>query len=547
MSDNHLKLELLEQALKKGSGPVAFSQQAEDHLQSCRECRDRLEMATADQSWWEKASDYLREDEVDNDFESITSAIITDRTDQASSSSDPIEELTHSSILDAPSHPEMLGRIGHYDIEQVIGRGGMGVVYKGYDTQLNRAVAIKVLSPHLASNVTARKRFEREARAAAAVVHHNVIPIHGVNSQGKLPYIVMHLVGGSSLQEYIEQNGPMETKDIIRVASQIAAGLNEAYKQGLVHRDIKPANILIEDDVSRVTITDFGLARAADDAAMTQTGWLAGTPHYMSPEQSKGKNISHSSDLFSLGSLMYFMATGRVPFRGDGPMAVLNKICNEPITPVRQINSDVPRRLGDIIEKLLEKRPADRFKTALQLQQTLSEYLAYLQDPQSKKAPRKIQTRRSQRRQAISLAVSAGFLLLATFGFWWSQHAGSFLTPPDRESITENDLAELKYSYGFYTQQDSVLRSLMPNAEFDAEISSLEHDLINFKWENEIIIIDHLVPSFDASLPKSDSSALDQLQNHGQSQNHRHSENQNPFEKQGTTIIETESATRRDQ
>ena len=205
----------------------------------------------------------------------------------------------------------------------------MGVVFKGFDRELNRSVAIKFLAPHLAHSGTARKRFEREARAAAAVVHPNVIPIHGVSSTNNYPYIVMPLASGRSLQTHIDRQGPMELKDIVRVAIQIAAGLNAAHHHGLIHRDIKPANILIEKDVSRVMITDFGLARAADDVAMTQTCWLAGTPHYMSPEQAKGLAIDHRSDLFSLGSLIYFMATGREPFRAEKPVAVLHKICND--------------------------------------------------------------------------------------------------------------------------------------------------------------------------------------------------------------------------
>ena len=170
----------------------------------------------------------------------------------------------------------------------MIGRGGMGVVYKGFDAELNRPVAIKFLAPHLSVSGVARKRFAREAQAAAAVVHPNVVPIYSIGTSQKRPFIVMALVSGRSLQKHVEDHGPLPAEDVVRIAQQISAGLSAAHEQGLVHRDIKPANIMLEKEVSRVLITDFGLARASDDASMTQSGWLAGTPHYMSPEQTKG-------------------------------------------------------------------------------------------------------------------------------------------------------------------------------------------------------------------------------------------------------------------
>jgi serine/threonine protein kinase len=251
----------------------------------------------------------------------------------------------------------------------------------------------------LAHNATARKRFEREARAAAAVVHPNVIPIFGVSQSKGQPLIVMPLISGKSLQAHVESHGPFETKDVVRIGMQIAAGLAAAHQQGLIHRDIKPANILLEQDVSRVVITDFGLARAADELAMTQTGWLAGTPHYMSPEQARGAAIDARSDLFSLGGVLYFIATGREPFRAEKPVAVLHKICNETAVPARQINSDIPHTLSDIIERLLEKNPNDRFHSAGRVQKLLEDYLAELQQPNRTNKPIRVVTRRQVRRR----------------------------------------------------------------------------------------------------------------------------------------------------
>ena len=185
--------------------------------------------------------------------------------------------------------PDRLGKIGPYEVTDVIGRGGMGVVLRAHDPKLNRTVAVKVLAPQFAVNPTARKRFLREAQAVAAVTHPHVITIHAVDQTEKTPYLVMECIDALSLQEKIDRCGHLEVKEILRVGAQIAAGLAAAHAHGLVHRDIKPSNILLENDVERVKITDFGLARAVDDVSISRTGEVAGTPEFMSPEQAQGK------------------------------------------------------------------------------------------------------------------------------------------------------------------------------------------------------------------------------------------------------------------
>ena len=194
-------------------------------------------------------------------------------------------------VLAPTDDPRMMGRLGVYEVSGVIGSGGMGVVLKGHDRALERTVAIKVLAPHLASSGAARKRFAREAKAAAAVLHPNVMAIHGVANDAELPYLVMPYMRGQSLQNRLDAQGPMQTVEILRVGGQIAAGLAAAHAQGLVHRDIKPANIMLAQGLERVAITDFGLARAVDDATMTRSGVVAGTPQYMSPEQARGESL----------------------------------------------------------------------------------------------------------------------------------------------------------------------------------------------------------------------------------------------------------------
>ena len=205
---------------------------------------------------------------------------------------------------------------------EVIGRGGFGVVLRAFDDRLHRIVAIKVLAPPYAAVGSARKRFIREARAAAAVKNEHVVGIYDVQEDANPPYLVMELIEGMSLQDKLDKQGTVGVKEILRIGLQTAEGLAAAHKQGLVHRDVKPANILLENGVERVKITDFGLARAADDASLTQSGTVAGTPTYMSPEQANGDAVDHRSDLFSLGTVLYAMCTGHSPFRGNNTHAV---------------------------------------------------------------------------------------------------------------------------------------------------------------------------------------------------------------------------------
>src|SRR5262249_26807692 len=231
------------------------------------------------------------------------------------------------------------------------------------------------------TNAAARKRFKREAQAVAAVIHDHIVTIHAVEEANGLPYLVMQYVAGLSLQQRLDRTGPLELKEILRVGMQTAAGLAAAHAQGLVHRDIKPANILLENGVERVKITDFGLARAAADANLTQSGVVAGTPQYMSPEQAEGKAVDPRTDLFSLGSVLYAMCTGRAPFRASGSVAVLKRVCEETPTPIREANPGIPDWLVEIIEKLHAKDPARRHQSSAEVAELLGRHLAQVQHP----------------------------------------------------------------------------------------------------------------------------------------------------------------------
>ena len=291
------------------------------------------------------------------------------------------EDVSPLDFLAPPRRAGALGRLDHYEVLAVVGRGGMGMVLKAFDEELQRVVAIKVMAPQLAATASARKRFHREAKAAAAVRDEHVINIHGIGEAHGLPYLVMEYISGLSLQERLDQSGPLELKEILRIGMQTANGLAKAHTQGLIHRDIKPANILLENGVQRVKLTDFGLARAVDDASLTQSGVIAGTPQYMAPEQARGEAVDHRADLFSLGSVLYAMCTGHAPFRASTTMAVLKRVCEDTPRPVREINPEIPDWLCAIIDKLHAREPAQRFQSAAEVAELLGQHLAHLQQP----------------------------------------------------------------------------------------------------------------------------------------------------------------------
>jgi eukaryotic-like serine/threonine-protein kinase len=265
-------------------------------------------------------------------------------------------------FLGSTREPGALGRLDHYEVLEVIGRGGTGVVLKARDTQQQRVVALKVLAPRLAACASARERFVREAQAAAAVRDDHVVAIHAVNEDGPAPYLVMEYVSGGTLEQRIRKAGALGLTEALRIGSQAARGLAAAHAQGLVHRDVKPANILLEDGVERVKITDFGLAGVA--SGVLKDGGIAGTPAYMSPEQARGESLDHRTDLFSLGSVLYAMCTGHPPFRGNNTAEVLRAVGEGSPLTVRKIKPDLPGWLGDVIGKLHARRPCDRFASA---------------------------------------------------------------------------------------------------------------------------------------------------------------------------------------
>ena len=352
----------------EGTLDESATDQFEQHLSECDSCVEVLQQLTADGEFWTDTSGFL------SDF-NLQEKTITQWDDN------PARQHNQLGFLDPTDDPHMLGRFAGYEICGLVGCGGMGIVLKGRDLSLDRIIAIKVLNPSYAGQSAARQRFAREAQAAAAVVHDNVIAIHGVSEWNELPFLVMPYIKGESLQQRIDRAAPLNWEGLLQVSIQIARGLAAAHDQGLIHRDIKPANILTLESVSRVIITDFGLARTADDANLTRSGVLAGTPQYMSPEQVKSEHLDGRSDLFSLGSLMYAMACGRPPFRSETPYGVMRQITDTPHVPLSVIRNDTPVWLDAIVQQLLSKNAADRFPSASALADRLEECLSHLRHP----------------------------------------------------------------------------------------------------------------------------------------------------------------------
>jgi serine/threonine protein kinase len=286
-------------------------------------------------------------------------------TDGADAAAGHDSRLT--AFLAPPQAEGELGRLGGFRILGILGHGGMGVVFEGEDPKLGRKVAIKAMLPHLAGSQSARERFLREARAAAALEHDHIVAIHHVDEDRGAPFIVMPFLKGEPLDRRLARTQKLALGEVLRIGREISLALAAAHEAGLIHRDIKPANIWLETPQDRVKILDFGLARAAtQSAALTQEGAIVGTPAYMAPEQARGEKVDGRCDLFSLGVVLYQLSTGKQPFQGSDPMSTLMAVVTTEPAPPAQL-ADVPPELSELVMGLLEKDPAQRVATAAEV------------------------------------------------------------------------------------------------------------------------------------------------------------------------------------
>lgn len=414
------------------------------HLDDCPHCQLRLRELAASDGEWQVASEAMGDSRVG----------ACEWTRARERRAAPWNETLIRPLLGPPTHPEMLGRLGRYEIERLIGSGGMGIVFKAYDTELNRAVAVKVLTPFLATETSANKRFSREARAAAGVIDDHVVPIYNVESDNEPPYFVMQYVAGGALQDKLERDGPLQFVEVVRIGLHVARGLAAAHSQGLIHRDVKPSNILLDEGVERALISDFGLARAENEDSLTCTGFHPGTPQYMSPEQIQGEEIDGRSDLFGLGCVLYALLTGRPPFHAESQYAVLRRVTDHEPQPLHERRSDVPAWLAAIVGKLLRKPAAERFQSAKEVADLFEGCLAHLQHPTRAALPsfeivEASSKRWRMKRWSVSLVLLC-LIVAGSFASWGqvksnaseSRDEVNAVTPRERDAMEERNSHE---------------------------------------------------------------------------------------------------------
>ena len=299
---------------------------------------------------------------------------------------------------------------GRYQLIEELGRGGMGVVYKAEDTKLKRTVALKFLPPELTHIPDVKDRFMREAQAAAALDHPNICTVYEFDEAEEKTFISMAYVEGQSLRKKLE-SGRLELDEALRIALQVAEGLQTAHKKGVVHRDIKSANIMVTED-KQAKIMDFGLARVTGTTMMTKEGMTMGTIAYMSPEQARGEEVDHRTDIWSLGVVLYEMFSGQLPFKGEHDQAVVYSILNEKPNSITELRSEIPASIDQVAAKALEKDLDNRY-------QTIDEMLYDLKSISEGIVPEEIKAmlRRAKllkRKRTIIYAGAAGFLIIAT-------------------------------------------------------------------------------------------------------------------------------------
>jgi len=273
----------------------------------------------------------------------------------------PMEELSRGTEL-----------ADKYKIEEVVGKGGMGIVYKAEDTKLKRSVALKFLPSELMQDEEARERFVLEAQVAAALSHPNICTIHEIDEEEGKSFIAMEYVKGQSLKEKIER-GALGEQEALNIAIQVVEGLEEAHKKGIIHRDIKSANIMVTEK-GQAKVMDFGLAKVKGGTLLTREGTTLGTVAYMSPEQARGEEVDHRSDIWSLGVVIYEMLSGQLPFQGEREASILYSVVHEEPKPLKEIKRDLPPELQQIINRALKKKPESRYSSAAEMLNDLKIY-----------------------------------------------------------------------------------------------------------------------------------------------------------------------------
>ena len=359
------------------------------HLDACPDCAERLEHLAAEQEFWSFSAATLRSAKDDS---------CGDSTDELS----PVLQ----SLLGPTEDLHSLGRVGRFEIMGVVGSGGMGTVLKARDVDIERIVALKLPAAHLLDSPAALERIEREARSAATIRHPGIIEIYQIQRWRGIPYLVMPFHTGPSLTSRIESQGRLQLLEAIRIAGQTAEALAAAHRHGVIHRDVKPGNILLGGGTERAVLTDFGIAKIQDDAQVTATGVIVGTPAFLSPEQARGEELTAQSDLFSLGSVLWSMLAGEPPFGNLPTHTVVAKIAAGDMPSVRAFRDDLPHWVVRLIGRLHAADPQRRPHSAERCAALLRACEQHLSDPRRFAVPHELAHQRlAWRRRGTWVAV----------------------------------------------------------------------------------------------------------------------------------------------
>ena len=319
--------------------------------------------------------------------------------------------------------------LGEYQLDRLIGRGGMGEVYEATDNRLGRTVALKILRPEFAENKERRARFDREAKALATLNHPGIVTIYALETVDDTTFFTMELIDGKTLAEMIRDEGIMDTDRILQLAIPISDALAAAHKRGIAHRDMKPENIIVKPS-GEITVLDFGLAKTAiqpieqvgvmatEDVGVSIEGQILGTVNYIAPEQAQGGETNPTSDVFSMGVILYEMATGTSPFTGDTTMSFISSVLKDDPPPIKEFNGTVPEELERIIHRCLVKDPDRRWQTAIEIRNELEILKEEQANPQKQEEVAAVPVVKSSRMSLMALAAALMVMMGVTFWFW---------------------------------------------------------------------------------------------------------------------------------
>ena len=367
--------------------------------------------------------------------------------------------------------------LGEYQLDRLIGRGGMGEVYEATDNRLGRTVALKILRPEFAENKERRARFDREAKALATLNHPGIVTIYALETVDDTTFFTMELIDGKTLTEMIRDEGIMDTDRILQLAIPISDALAAAHKRGIAHRDMKPENIIVKPS-GEITVLDFGLAKTAiqpieqvgvmatEDVGVSIEGQILGTVNYIAPEQAQGGETNPTSDVFSMGVILYEMATGTSPFTGDTTMSFISSVLKDDPPPIKEFNGTVPEELDRSIHRCLVKDPDRRWQTAIESRNELEILKEEQANPRQREEVAAVPVAKSSRMSLVAMTAALMVMMGVTFWFWNQAEQ----TEQQRQlAVTEKQEAETQQKLTFTAQQQAEVQR--DNTEHERQLA----------------------------------------------------------------------------